>query len=102
MRNACPSQSQEISEFRVDALGVGFDVNLTTCSTGLPPLVYAAFKGHEASVRLLLAGAPGINVNHDNSTDGITPLYRGARGSRNMRTTIAGRTSDQRQPSRDR
>ena len=59
-------------------LNADFDVNLTTCSSGLPPLAHAASNGHDASVRLLLEDAPGINVNQANSTDGMTPLNMAA------------------------
>ena len=54
---------------------VGFDVNRTSCSSGLPPLALAAFEGRVASIRLLLEDAPGIKVNQAESTSGRMPLY---------------------------
>ena len=57
---------------------VGYDVNQTTVlSSGLSSLVYAVFKKHCPSVRLLLA-APGIDVNRPELTHGQTPLYAAA------------------------
>ena len=67
--------------------GVGFDVKLILCCPGLSPLAHAAFKGHEASVRLLLEGAPGINVNQrDSADDRFNALYRRTRDIPNIST----------------
>ena len=54
--------SKMLPEIAALMVGVSFDVNMTSCSSGPTPLCHAALVGHEASVRLLLEGSPGINV----------------------------------------
>ena len=71
-------RSEMLAEIAALMSGVGFDVNMTSCSSGLPPPGHAVFVGHEASVRLLLVCTPTNKTRPHN----MTPLIDAARQGR--------------------